>query len=199
MIQRPKNWDSVQEFYDRPKLPLDAYVCRVKQVSFADTNYGPQLLVLFDIEEGEQRGFFSKEFKANTMQDKKWKGVIRQFLPKDDGTDNDEWTKSSFKGLTTAFEHSNPGYTWNWEETSLVGKLVGILFRNEEWSYNGKTGWTVRPFRAMSADRVRSGEYILPPDKPLKKAAAPSNGFAAIPDNGPLPWDNDSGDGPFPF
>ncbi len=66
------------------------------------------------------------------MQDKKWKGVIRQFLPKDDGTDNDEWTKSSFKGLTTAFEHSNPGYTWNWEETSLVGKLVGILFRNEE-------------------------------------------------------------------
>ena len=199
MIQKPKNWDSVQEFSDRPKLPLDAYVCRVKQVSFADTNYGPQLLVLFDIEEGEQRGFFSKEFKANTMQDKKWKGVIRQFLPKDDGTDKDELTKSSFKGLTTAFEHSNPGDTWNWEETSLVGKLVGILFRNEEWSYNGKTGWTVRPFRAMSADRVRSGEYILPPDKPLKKAAAPSNSFAAIPDNGPLPWDNDSGDGPLPF
>ena len=132
MIQKPKHWDSVQEFSDRPKLPLDAYVCRVKQVSLADTNYGPQLLILFDIEEGEQRGFFSKEFKANTMQDKKWKGVIRQFLPKDDGTDNDEWTKSSFKGLTTAFEHSNPGYTWNWEETSLVGKLVGILFRNEE-------------------------------------------------------------------
>ena len=134
MIQKPKNWDSVQEFSDRPKLPLDAYVCRVKQVSFADTNYGPQLLILFDIEEGEQRGFFSKEFKANTMQDKKWKGVLRHFLPKDDGTDNDERTKSSFKGLTTAFEHSNPGYTWNWEETSLVGKLVGLLFRNEEWS-----------------------------------------------------------------
>ena len=54
MIQKPKNWDSVQEFSDRPKLPLDAYVCRVKQVSFADTNYGPQLLILFDIEEGEQ-------------------------------------------------------------------------------------------------------------------------------------------------
>ena len=71
MIQKPKNWDSVQEFSDRPKLPLDAYVCRVKQVSLADTNYGPQLLILFDIEEGEQRGFFSKEFKANTIQDKK--------------------------------------------------------------------------------------------------------------------------------
>lgn len=78
MIQKPKNWDSVQEFSDRPKLPLDAYVCRVKQVSFADTNYGPQLLILFDIEEGEQRGYFTGEYKSNPKKDKSWKGTLRQ-------------------------------------------------------------------------------------------------------------------------
>ena len=50
------------------------------------------------------------------------------------------------------------------------GKTVVVTrVYNNQWGeteYNGKTGWTVRPFRAMSADRVRSGEYTLPPDKP---------------------------------
>jgi hypothetical protein len=58
---------------------------------------------------------------------------------------------------------------WNWDENSLAGKLVGILFRNEEWEYENKTGWAVRPFRAISIDSVREEDYRLPKDKPLKK------------------------------
>jgi hypothetical protein len=49
-----------------------------------------------------------------------------------------------------------------------VGKTVGILFRNEEWKYNGKTGWTKRPYRAISIDSVREGSFKAPKDKPLK-------------------------------
>ena len=95
--------------------------------------------------------------------------MLRQFLPKDDGSEKDEWTKRSFKGMISAFEKSNPGYVWNWDENSLAGKLIGILFRNEEWEYEGKTGWTVKPFRAIPIDSVRSEDYALPKDKPLKK------------------------------
>lgn len=168
MIKRPNNWNEVQEFTDRQKLPLGAYVCKVRKAVLTSTDYGDQLCVLFDIIDGEFAGYYENDFKNNTNDDRKWKGVLRQWLPKDDGSEKDEWTKRSFKGMVTAFEKSNPGYTWNWDETSLTGKMVGILFRNEEWEYNNKTGWTVRPFKAISVDSVEDGNFTLPKDKPLK-------------------------------
>ena len=169
MIRRPNNWNEVKEFSDRQKLPLGAYVCKVKRAAVQANEFGEQLCIVFDIVEGEFSGFFNEEFKNNNSENKKWKGVLRMFIPKDDGSEKDEWTKRSFKGMVTAFEKSNPGYKWNWDETSLTGKLIGILFRNEEWEYDGKTGWTVRPFRAISVDSVRSEDFTLPKDKPLKK------------------------------
>ena len=168
MIKRPDNWNEVKAFADRPRLPLGAYVCRVKKALVQSTDYGDRLCILFDIAEGDFEGHFTEEFKANQNPGKKYKGVLRQWLPRNDGSEKDEWTKSSFKGMVTAFEESNPGYVWNWEEASLAGKLVGIVFRNEEWEYNGKHGWAVRPFRASAAGSVRSGEFTLPKDKPLK-------------------------------
>ena len=75
-------------------------------------------------------------------------------------------------------EKSNPGYVFNWDETTLKNKMIGILFRNEEWEYEGKTGWTARPYRAISVDSVRSGDFRLPKDKPLKKE---ENSYAAAP------------------
>jgi hypothetical protein len=169
MIRRPNNWNEVKEFSDRQKLPLGAYVCKVKRVAVQANEFGEQLCVLFDIVEGEFSGFYNEDYKNNTNENKKWKGVLRQFIPKDDGSEKDEWTKRSFKGMTTAFEKSNPGYVWNWDEASLAGKLVGILFRNEEWEYEGKTGWAVKPYRAIPVDSVRNEDFKLPKDKPLKK------------------------------
>ena len=200
MIERPSNWNEVREFSERRELELGAYVCKIKQAGVhtnADGSQpGAQLCIVFDITEGDYTGFYAADFAANTRADKKWKGVLRLFLPRNDGSDKDEWTKSTLKGFCTAVEKSNPGYQWNWDEASLVGKTVGIMFRNEEWDYDGKTGWAVRPFRAISTDSVRSGDYTLPADKPLKnKAAAPvggeynPGGFSEINnDDGELPF-----------
>ena len=174
MIKKPTNWDQVQEISERKQLPLGAYVCEVKQVRVQDNEYGSQLALLFDISEGEHTGFFNQEFASNTMENKKWKGVLRLWLPKDDGSDKDEITKRILKGMVTAFEQSNPGYAWNWNESSLLGKTIGILFRNEEWDYNGKHGWAVRPFKALSVAAVREGNYTIPEDKPLNGKASAS-------------------------
>ena len=168
----PNNWNNVQEFSDRPKLPLGAYVCKIKKAAVQKNTYGDQLCILFDIAEGEYGGFYDRDFKANSAQDKKWKGVLRLWLPTDDGSENDETTKRVLKGMVTSVEKSNPGYQWDWNEASLAGKMIGILFRNEEWEFKGKKGWTVRPFRAMSVDTARSGDFTLPNDKPLKNSAA---------------------------
>lgn len=174
MIRRPNNWNEVKELSDRPKLPVGAYVCKVKKAAVQSNDYGEQLCVLFDIVEGEFKNFYDEDFKNNIMTTRKWKGIIRQWLPKDDGSEKDEWTKSGLKGLTTAFEKSNPGYQWNWDENSLAGKLIGVLFRNEEWEYEGRHGWTAKPFKAIPVENVRSGDYKIPNDKPLKKSTESS-------------------------
>lgn len=176
MIRKPNNWETVKEFTDRPKLPLGAYVCKIKQASVLDSGFGDQLCILFDIAEGDYNGYFTRDYAENTNANKKWRGILRVWLPKDDGSDKDELTKRTLKGAITAIEKSNPGYLWNWDETSLAGKLIGVVFRNEEWEYEGKTGWSVRPFRAISADTVRAGEFTLPKDKPLKNKTA--SGYA---------------------
>lgn len=178
MIRKPNNWENVQEFSERKTLPLGAYVCRVKQVRVQDNSYGSQLAILFDIAEGEHSGFFAHDFETNTLENKKWKGVLRVWLPKDDGSDKDEITKRILKGFVSAFEQSNLGYHWDWNENSLVGKTIGILFRNEEWDYQGKHGWAVRPFKALPAGVVREGSYTIPEDKPLN---GKPNASAAVP------------------
>ena len=167
MIRKPQNWDNVQVMTDRAKLPVGAYVCKVKQVAQQENQYGSTLAILFDISEGEHKDFYSRDFQQNSNPEKKWRGVIRVWLPKDDGSEKDETTKRLFKGMVTAFEDSNPGYKWDWDETKLVGKTIGILYRNEEWEYNGNRGWNVKPLRCMSAGKVRNGDFTLPKDKPL--------------------------------
>ena len=169
MIRQPNNWNEVKEFTERKKLPLGAYVCRIINSEVQGNSYGEQLCVVFDISEGEYAGFYKKEYAANTFENKKYKGVLRIWLPKHNGDPKDETTKSILKGLVTSVEKSNPGYKWNWDEKSLVGRYIGILFRNEEWEMNDKHGWIVKPFRALSVESVRSGDYTLPKDKPLKK------------------------------
>lgn len=173
MINRPRNWNDVQAFSDRKKLPVGAYVCRIQQCAVQTVKGGSQMLaVAFDITDGEWAGYYAQDFKSNTAADKKWKGVLRLFLPKDDGSEKDETTKSILKGFITAVEQSNAGFVWNWDERSLNGKTVGILFRNEQWQYNGKTGWTAKAFRAMSVDDVADGNYTIPEDRPLANTSS---------------------------
>lgn len=181
MIKMPHNWNEVKEYTERAKLPLGAYVCQVKQCRVQDNDYGSQLAILFDIQEGEYKGYFADDYAANQQQDKKWKGVLRIWLPKDDGSEKDEFTKSVLKGMVTAFENSNPGFSWNWYEKSLEGKQIGVLFRNEEWEYDGKSGWAVRPFRAISVTSVREGKFSLPKDKPLVNKASGASYQAPAP------------------
>jgi len=172
MINKPRNWEDVRPLNERQKIPAGAYECVVKQAQVVNESWGSMLCILFDIDAGEYAGYYQDDFNANTREDKKWKGVLRQFIPKDDGSDRDEWTKAQFKGMVQAFEDSNRGFTWNWDERSLKGRVIGILFRNEEWAYNGKTGWTARPYKAISVDAVADGKYTIPKDKPLSGSAA---------------------------
>lgn len=191
MISQPKNWESVQAYSDYPKLPVGAYVCRVLKVIINPTQQGGSVMQLgIDIDEGEYKDFYRAEFAANTARDKKWKGIMRIYLPREDGSEQDENNKRTFKGFVEALEHSNPGYrcftNGNFDEKTLIGKQVGVLFRNVEWAFDGRRGWAVRPYRCLDANRVRSGSFYLPKDKPLPERAqtfTQNDGYTAVEDS----------------
>lgn len=126
-----------------------------------------------DIAEGEFAGYYQADFDAQQREDKRWKGVLRQYLPKDDGTEKDAWTASSLKAMVEAVEESNPGFHFDWDEKKLKGKVAGCLFRNEEWAFDGRSGWTVRPCKLISLDALKSGKFRMPKDKPLPESRRP--------------------------
>ena len=167
-----KNWDDVKAPAEFNKLPMGGYLCRIMEAEVTQTRSGDEMLVVnFDITDGEYKDYYANEHRSQQSEDKRWKGVIRYFLPKEDGSEKDAWTKSRFKAFTDALEESNSGYIWEWKEETLKGKKIGMVTRNEEWDYNGKTGFTVRPYNFVTIDKIVKGTYKLPKDKYLNGSA----------------------------
>lgn len=155
-------------------LPAGAYVAKIVSARVDENSYGSSLVIAFDIAEGQFKDFFKKDFDNNPREDKKWRGVYRIFLPKDDGSEKDEWTKRTLGNALYAIEDSNNGYKWAWEESTLKGKSVGVAYRNKEWEYNGNRGWTTECGKLVSVEDVRNGKVKPLKDRPLKNAPATS-------------------------
>lgn len=167
-----KDYDTTEVFKDYQKLPVDGYICIIKKAEEQVCNGGSMLVISFDIAEGEYKDYYADEYRNNSSNDKKWKGKIRIFVPKDDGSEDDAYTKKRFKTAITAIEESNDNYHWDWNETALKGKKLGIIYRNEEWEWNGKTGWRAAPFRIVCCDDIYEGKFKIPDDKPLQKSSS---------------------------
>lgn len=140
------------------KLPAGAYVCKIKQVRYETSDNGDRIVVAFDVAEGEYKDFFQKQFDENTNEDKKWKGKTNIFVPKDDGSEKDGFTKKSFAGWTKSFEDSNTGYVWDWDENKLVGKIVGIVFGETGTKIDGRDVIYTEARFAVDAQKVRDGK-----------------------------------------
>ena len=177
------NYDTTQTISARAQLPVGAYICQIlkaeEKVYSSPKGEWRKLEVSFDISEGEQKDFYANDYRTQSGEDKKWKGVLRMNIPTDDGSEADGWTKRSFKTNILAIEESNNGYHWDWNEAQLKGKTVGIVFRSEEWEYNGKRGWRTAPFKMVPAADVKSGNIKIPDPKPLNGKAASQASTAA--------------------
>lgn len=178
----------------REILPAGGYVARIKEAKVQNYDFGDMLVISFDIAEGPYAGFFKRDYTQNPNEDKKWRGTVRLSIPKDDGTERDEWSKNSFNGFIYSIEDSNPGYTWDWNEAMLKGKMLGVLFRKREWEFRGERGWSTECCAVDAVSVIREGKFKQPKDKPLKKTSATvsapaSGGFAEVnDDDGTLPF-----------
>lgn len=170
------NWDKVKSAAKRPQLPKGGYVCKIMngEIKTYQGSNGSfeRLEISIDVVEGEFKAFYATDYRSQNQEDKRWRGTLRFYVPTDDGSERDEWNKSKLKAVTDAVEDSNPGYHWDWNEAGLKGKLVGCLIRNEEWEYNGRTGWNTKPFKFVPVSDIRNGKFEIPKDKPLNEKAS---------------------------
>lgn len=177
------NYETTQTISARAQLPVGAYICHIlkaeEKVYSSSKGEWHKLEVSFDISEGEHKDFYANDYRSQSGEDKKWKGILRMNIPSDDGSEADNWAKRSFKTNILAIEESNNGYHWDWNESQLKGKTVGIVFRSEEWEYNGKRGWRTAPFKMVPAADVKSGNIKIPDPKPLNGKAASQASTAA--------------------
>lgn len=170
-----KDFKAERSSSGRETLPAGGYVCQILSAKVESGEWGDTLVIAHDVCEGEYAGIFKRDYDNNTMDNKKWRGTFRLKLPKDDGTEQDAWKKRSFNNFIWAVENSNPGYSWAWDEKTLKGKKVGLLYRNKEWEYNDRRGWTTEAAGSESIDNIRDGKFKMLKDKPLpeKPVSAP--------------------------
>ena len=195
-MKKPSNWNDVKAAGERVKLPAGGYEAKIinaKVVSYDGSNGSYERLeIAVDITAGEYKDYYKQDFDSNTRDDKKWRGVARFYVPTDDGSEKDEYTKSVLKSVTDALEDSNKDYHWDWDETRLKGLKVGILVRDKEYEIDGKHGFSPEIFRFTDINRIKEGKFTVPKQKLLKgssgTSAAASSGDAGAASDDDYPF-----------
>ena len=185
-MQKPSNYDQALPYTDSMKLPVGGYVCRILQAKeIGPTAFSSGYLeVIFDIAEGEQAGFYRRNYDAQ-QANKRWKGTYRLWSPDNSGSEQDNRANRSMKTFFNAVEGSNPGYVWNWNEASLVDKSFGAVFGEREFlTQDEKIATVVEIQRVKTADEIRSGNYTIPEIRRLKQdAPIEGTSFTPVPDD----------------
>ena len=175
-MKRINNWDSIVESTSFKRLTPNGYVCKILKVE--DHPEKEYLKIYFDITKGDDKGYFKKQYDGDTRKEKKWPNAgtfIRSY--KDSAA-------SMFKGFTNSIEKSNKGYQWDFDEKTLVNKLVGLIIADEQYQ-NQKGQVRVRNYVAAvrSVETIEKGEYEIPALKELTTTKATTS----TPTNDPLP------------
>ena len=206
-MKRINNWENIQESTSFKRLTPNGYICKILKVE--DHPEKEYLKIYFDIVKGDDKGYFKKQYDGDTRNERKWPNAgtfIRSY--KDSAA-------SMFKGFTNAVEKSNKGYKWDFDEKTLVNKVVGLIIADEQYQ-NQKGQVRVRNYVAAvrSVETIEKGEYEIPALKELttaKTTTAPAND--PIPDFGDVfnttstdtptpaesenPWDDSYENNPF--
>jgi hypothetical protein len=174
-FKRPENHRYSGE--TRSELPAGGYVVKIMDVAVAKWPSGdPCFDISIDIAEGDYKDFYANDYRAQTSDNKWWRGTFR-ITPPDDNAP--EWQNNRFWDFICAVEDSNPGFRFSGEETDLTKakfakKVLGALFRREETRPNadGKTFWNTKMFRCLPAEKIRNGEFRIPKDKATTSGSA---------------------------
>lgn len=85
--------------------------------------------------------------------------------------------KGFFKGQIRAFEesaHVNINCAEDCDPHILKGLLVGAVFGNKEYDYNGYSGFYTNLDHLVPAECIRTGDFVIPKDRLLKRQTIPA-------------------------
>jgi hypothetical protein len=179
------NFETVQATTGEFKKPIpNGYVCKITLADDypfdASTGKGDYLKIEYDIAEGEFENYYSKQY--DRFGGDFWAATMfRSYKEKALGM---------FKHFTNCIESSNAGYTWNWDEKSLVGKRVGLVLGEEEYEKNdGTVGVRLYVKDVKTVQEIRDGEFKVPELKVLKnRPSAPVSSFTEVATDDDLPF-----------
>lgn len=178
MLNKPADWDNVQGFTgDYEQLPPGGHICQIlsARVETTKEKKKPMLVLALEIAEGSQYdGIYKRKHEGRiksaapyAREQPAWPCVYRQVTENDDGN-----TNQFYKGLVDSLHKSNPEFQWDFNESTLAGKKIGFVFREEEFrASDGTVAVAVKPFQARSIEAIQKGVKV-PDKKPLDKATA---------------------------
>lgn len=178
-----------------PQLPKGGYIAKILDCKEESSATGYKWLAIsFDISEGEHKGHFAEQYRANTNENKKWRGTYNAFIP-DESSQYYEDNLNKFKTMMSNIEESNPGYHWDWDETKLKGKLIGVIFGEKEWESDNNGVIIITECRGIrSVDCIKNGKFKMPALKTLSgtssvsAATSSQASFSALDDDDDLPF-----------
>lgn len=162
------------------------YVLRIIGAKMNQTRSGKKKLDLaFDICEGIADGYYRQlhDYQLQFDKDAKWKGVFTLWWPDKNG-DKELYERnlSAFKAAVTAINDSNQqpiDVQHKFTSDDFRGKLVGGVFGEVEWEFNGSYGWRTECRWLRSVDAIRSEQFGgIPKRKPHpshQNATPPAN------------------------
>lgn len=154
-MNKIQGWEDIEPM--RPgagnRLPAGGYVCVIKGAKDQVSKRGNKILSLaLDIVGGVYDGYFAQKFTARQRyaEGAAWPCVHNQAYEKG-------MSANFFKGIIEAVKASNEGYCWRWQESTLVGKLVGVIFRDEEYmADDGTVRMVAKPYSFVAVSELDS-------------------------------------------
>ena len=147
------------------QLPAGAYVCQVLDARIEGNAPDQRLAVLFEIAEGEYKGWYMRKYEAqkehNTDPSRKinYKGVLRLRIPNPDNkmAQYPESDQRKFNDMIAKLQNGNPTTEFysddGFDETKMKGKFIGVIVIDDE--YNGYQ--FTKPDEFANIDDVRNG------------------------------------------
>lgn len=157
----------------REQLPVGGYIARIQFVKVETRPDNSQRLIFrTEIIEGPYADFFHRDYNAQRggAYEAKYRGDYSILCPDEKGSDPKlvDW----FNHTMGAIEDSNPGYKWDWNTSSLQGRIVGLSVREAEYQQSVYT--EIGKFIPVSV--VREGRF-----RPMKRREERKNNPAPSP------------------
>lgn len=187
-MNKPNGYDEARASGEYTPVELGGHYAVIKQVSETQSSTGNDMIVvLFDFAKPDKQiNHFTKQFTSDDRPYKKWPFPGTKYIMVHDYEDPSK-TSRAFKTFCTCFERSN-GCEIQWNGNSwgqqFKGKKIGVVFGEEESSYEGKISMRRVPKWFCRYDTVP--DQTIPKPKYLngKSPAASTASAAAAPTTG---------------